>query len=88
MHSTLFLVKELDSFYFGVNLLTPFADFVAFVNNSQITTSVTNSKTHHNSHIFIRTVDMKTLTLIEEPSTENLDDAEEEFERLLNESEG
>jgi len=34
-----------------------------------------------------RTVDMKTLTLIEEPAAEeNLDEAEEEFERLLRES--
>ena len=29
---------------------------------------------------------MKTLTLIEEPSEENLDEAEDQFERLLNES--
>ena len=29
---------------------------------------------------------MKTLTLIEEPSEENLAEAEDEFERLLNES--
>lgn len=33
-----------------------------------------------------RAVDMKTLTLIEEPSEENLAEAEDEFERLLNES--
>jgi len=33
-----------------------------------------------------RTVDMKTLTLIEEPTEENLAEAEDEFERLLNES--
>eukprot|EP00088_Acartia_fossae_P002490 TRINITY_DN11005_c0_g1_i1.p1 TRINITY_DN11005_c0_g1~~TRINITY_DN11005_c0_g1_i1.p1 ORF type:complete len:399 (-),score=115.65 TRINITY_DN11005_c0_g1_i1:427-1623(-) len=33
-----------------------------------------------------RTVDMKTLTLIEEPSEQNLDDAEAEFERLLQEN--
>ena len=41
-----------------------------------------------NIHTFIqgRTVDMKTLTLIEEPSEENLDDAEAEFERLLQEN--
>jgi len=32
-----------------------------------------------------RTVDMKTLTLIEEPTEENLAEAEDEFERLLNE---
>merc|ERR1711899_464384 len=32
-----------------------------------------------------RAVDMKTLTLIEEPSEENLAEAEDEFERLLNE---
>lgn len=35
-----------------------------------------------------RTVDLKTLTLIEEPSEENLDEAEEEFEKLLRESGG
>merc|ERR1711892_626074 len=33
-----------------------------------------------------RTVDMKTLTLIEEPTEENLAEAEDEFERLLNET--
>ena len=33
-----------------------------------------------------RTVDMKTLTLIEEPTEENLEDAEAEFERLLEEN--
>lgn len=33
-----------------------------------------------------RTVDMKTLTLIEEPTEENLNDAEAEFERLLEET--
>ena len=33
-----------------------------------------------------RTVDMKTLTLIEEPTEENLSEAEDEFERLLNEA--
>merc|ERR1712117_863859 len=33
-----------------------------------------------------RTVDMKTLTLIEKPTEENLAEAEDEFERLLNES--
>jgi len=41
-----------------------------------------------NQYIIIfqgRTVDMKTLTLIEEPSEENLDSAEAEFERLLEE---
>ena len=31
-----------------------------------------------------RSVDMKTLTLIEEPSEENLAEAEDEFEKLLN----
>jgi hypothetical protein len=34
-----------------------------------------------------RTVDMKTLTLIEEPTEEVLAEAEDEFERLLNEAE-
>jgi len=33
-----------------------------------------------------RTVDMKTLTLIEEPTEEVLAEAEDEFERLLNEA--
>ena len=33
-----------------------------------------------------RTVDMKTLTLIEEPTEANLEEAEAEFERLLEES--
>ena len=33
-----------------------------------------------------RAVDMKTLTLIEEPSEENLAEAEDQFERLLHES--
>ena len=33
-----------------------------------------------------RTVDLKTLTLIEEPKEADIDNAEEEFEKLLRES--
>ncbi len=41
-----------------------------------------NSITHFQG----RTVDMKTLTLIEEPTEQNLEEAEAEFERLLEEN--
>ncbi len=41
-----------------------------------------NSVTHFQG----RTVDMKTLTLIEEPTEQNLEEAEAEFERLLEEN--
>ncbi len=55
---------------------------------STISQEMDNSALLLNSiiHFQGRTVDMKTLTLIEEPTEQNLEEAEAEFERLLEEN--